>query len=134
MKSTSNSMSKKKRSAIGLAGLMIALMASLTLATPVSLHMRTSFSAQPQTRRYEFKGMVKSIDKTNRSATIQHEKIGDYMDAMTMPFAVKDDKALKEMEPGDQITGTLVVTQDGGVWLEKITIIAKAKKKSDTSA
>ena len=40
------------------------------------------------------------------------------MDAMTMPFAVKDDKALKEMEPGDQITGTLVVTQDGGVWLE----------------
>ncbi len=105
---------------IGFTGLMIVLLASLALAIPVSLHPSTPFNTPPpQTRRYDLKGLVKSLDKANSSATIQHEKIGDYMDAMTMPFAVKDDQALKEMEPGDQITGTLVVTKDGGVWARK---------------
>lgn len=110
---------------------MLALMASLAVAVPVSPSFITQ---QPQARRYEIKGIVKSLDKANHTATIQHEKIGDYMDAMTMPFAVKDDQAFKAMEPGDQITGTLVVTKDGGVWIEKITIMAKAQKQGDANA
>ncbi|HEY7181595.1 MAG TPA: copper-binding protein [Blastocatellia bacterium] len=78
-------------------------------------------------RRYELKGIVQSVDKAKKRATIKHEKVGDLMDAMTMPFLIKDEKALNEMEPGDQIKATLVTTSDGGMWLEKITIIAKAK-------
>lgn len=81
-----------------------------------------------QERRYELKGVVQSVDKAKQRATIKHEKVGDLMDAMTMPFLIKDEKALNEMEPGDQIKATLVTTRDGGQWLEKITIIAKAKK------
>lgn len=127
MNSASNSGAERKGLVIGLVGLLIALMASAVPAPP-------TFSAQqPPTRRYELKGIVTSVDQANRSITIQHEKIGDYMDAMTMPFAVKDDKALKEMEPGDQIMGTLVVTKDGGVWVEKITVVVKAKKKGDSN-
>lgn len=133
MKNTSHSTSEKKQFGMGFAGLMIVLMSSLTLALPVSLRSRASFSLQ-QTQRYELKGIIKAVDKANRRATIQHEKIGDYMDAMTMPFAVKDDKALKEMEPNDQIKGTLVVTKDGATWVEKITIVVKAKKQSDSNA
>src|SRR5262245_10171364 len=82
-----------------------------------------------QESRYELKGIVQSVDKAKKRATIKHEKVGDLMGAMTMPFFIKDDKALNEMEPGDQIKGTLVTTGDGGMWLEKITIIAKAKKE-----
>ena len=83
--------------------------------------------------RYELKGVIQSVDKAKKRATIKHDKVGDLMDAMTMPFIIKDEKALNEMEPGDQIKATLVTTSDGGMWLEKITIIAKAKKEK-TSA
>jgi len=86
-----------------------------------------------QESRYELKGVVQSVDKAKKRATIKHEKVGDLMDAMTMPFFIKDEKALNEMEPGDQIKGTLVTTGDGGMWLEKITIIAKARKGKDSA-
>jgi Cu/Ag efflux protein CusF len=82
-----------------------------------------------QENRYELKGIVQSVDKAKKRATIRHEKVGDLMGAMTMPFSIKDEKALNEMEPGDQIKGTLVTTGDGGMWLENITIIAKARKE-----
>jgi Cu/Ag efflux protein CusF len=87
-----------------------------------------------QERRYELKGFVQSVDKAKKLATIKHEKVGDLMDAMTMPFLIKDEKALNEMEPGDQIKATLVTTGDGGMWLEKITIIAKARKEKASTA
>jgi Cu/Ag efflux protein CusF len=87
-----------------------------------------------QERTYELKGIVQSVDKAKKRATIKHEKVGDLMDAMTMPFLIKDEKALNEMEPGDQIKGTLVTTSDGGMWLEKIAIIAKAKKEKASAA
>ncbi len=83
---------------------------------------------------YELKGVVQSVDKAKKRATIKHDKVGDLMDAMTMPFLIKDEKALNEMEPGDQIKATLVTTGDGGMWLEKITIIAKAKKEKTSTA
>jgi Cu/Ag efflux protein CusF len=82
-----------------------------------------------QESRYELKGIVQSVDKAKKRATIKHEKVGDLMGAMTMPFLIKDEKALNEMEPGDQIKATLITTSDGGQWLEKVTIIAKAKKE-----
>lgn len=82
-----------------------------------------------QEARYELRGVVKSVEKAKKRATIKHEKVGDLMDAMTMPFLIKDEKALEEMEPGDQIKATLVSTDDGRQWLEKITIIAKGGKQ-----
>jgi Cu/Ag efflux protein CusF len=87
-----------------------------------------------QERRYELKGFVQSVDKAKKRATIRHEKVGDLMDAMTMPFLIKDEKALNEIGPGDQIKGILVTTSDGGMWLEKITIIAKASKENASTA
>lgn len=76
------------------------------------------------TQRYELIGEVQSVDKAKKRATIKHEPVKGYMDAMTMPFLVKDEKSLEEMQPGDQIRATLVVTADGATWLEKITITA----------
>ena len=87
-----------------------------------------------QESRYELKGVVQSVDKAKKRATIKHEKVGDLMGAMTMPFLIKDEKALNEMEPGDQIKATLVTTGDGGMWLENITTIAKAKKEKTSTA
>ncbi|MBK9707366.1 MAG: copper-binding protein [Acidobacteria bacterium] len=82
-----------------------------------------------QAQRYEFKGVVVSVDRVKRRATIKHEKVEGLMDAMTMPFLVKDDKALEEMQPGDQIVAVLVSSDDGAQWLEKVVVVAKSQKE-----
>ena len=83
-----------------------------------------------QTQSYEMVGEVMTIDKAKKRATIKHEPIKGYMDAMTMPFLIKDEKALEELQPGDQIRATLVVTGDGATWVEKITITASRNPKT----
>jgi Cu/Ag efflux protein CusF len=107
---------EEKRRNVGAATLTLLLLSGLALAA----------SPPQKEKRYELRGVVKSVDGPNRSATIKHEKVGDYMGAMTMPFLIKDEKALKEMRPGDQIKATLVVTNDGGQWLENVVITSKA--------
>jgi Cu/Ag efflux protein CusF len=112
---------------IGFAGVALALLAMALPACSLSSGVSDSrFTQGRQERRYELKGVVKSVDRPNRSATIKHEKVGDYMGAMTMPFLIKDEKALKAMRPGDRIKATLVVTDDGGQWMENVAITSKA--------
>lgn len=74
-------------------------------------------------KRYPLTGKVISVNKTERTATIDHEAIPGYMDSMTMDFAVKNDSDLDRMKPGDRITGDLVVT-DASSWIE-ITAITQ---------
>jgi protein SCO1/2 len=77
--------------------------------------------AAPQGKRYELKGTIVSVDKPNQSATISHEEIKGYMEAMTMPYKLKDAWPLDVMKPGDQIQATLVVTDDSD-WLEDVVV------------
>jgi Cu/Ag efflux protein CusF len=126
---------------INIAGMALAMIALTLPAGSIAANTGSAggsgnshFLQGLQERRYELKGVVQSVDKAKKRATIKHEKVGDLMDAMTMPFTIKDEKALNEMEPGDQIMATLVTTSDGGQWLEKVTIIAKAKKEKTSNA
>lgn len=86
-----------------------------------------SCKSQPavQGKRYELKGTVVSVDKPNRSATIQHGEIKGYMEAMTMPYKLKDTWPLDVMKPGDSIQATLVVTDDDA-WLEDVVIMQQS--------
>ena len=78
-------------------------------------------------RRYEFKGVIRSVNKPQKTAVIRHEKVGDYMEPMTMPFWIRDEKALAQLEARDQIVATLVVTKKDGEWLENIFIVVKGR-------
>jgi protein SCO1/2 len=75
----------------------------------------------PQGKRYEFKGTVVSVDKAQQTATISHEEVKGYMDAMTMPFKIKDAWVFDVMEPGDHVQAALVVT-DTSAWLEEVVL------------
>ena len=81
-------------------------------------------------KRYDFKGKVVLVEKDKHSVTIAHEDIKDYMPAMTMPFAVKDDWAFDILVPGDQVSAVYVVdgTQS---WLEELVI---TKEKAETAS
>ncbi len=73
-------------------------------------------------KRYELKGKVLTVEKDKHLVTVSHEEIKDFMDAMTMPFTVRDEWVFNQVAPGDQITATLVV--DGTEsWLENVVII-----------
>src|SRR2546430_17555125 len=60
-------------------------------------------------KRYPIEGKIIAVNKTDRTATINHKDIPGYMPGMTMEFKIKNDTHLEIMKPGDQIPGTLVV-------------------------
>jgi len=52
---------------------------------------------------YEARGLVLRVDPASSTVTVSHDAIIGYMDAMVMPFAVKERRALEDVRPGDVI-------------------------------
>lgn len=77
----------------------------------------------PDARTFFVKGIVKQLRTNGTTVVIQHEAIPDYMEAMTMPFEVKDPKELANLKPGDQVVFRMVVTSDDG-WIDQVTRVA----------
>src|SRR5947209_6122527 len=72
---------------------------------------------EEQARRYQLKGTIISVDQPHKQVVIAHEAIAGLMEAMTMPYTLKDDSAFAVMRPGDKIQATLAVTTNRS-WLE----------------
>jgi len=72
-------------------------------------------------QRYELKGKVIQVDKKGLTVTISHEAIRGYMEAMTMPFKLKDERLLKDLAEGDSVQATLVVAGLRS-WLEDVVV------------
>ena len=70
-------------------------------------------------QRYEAVGVVVSFMAERKFVNIRHETIEGFMNAMTMPFEVKDTTLLHGIEEGDSITFRFTVA-DGIDALEKI--------------
>ena len=68
---------------------------------------------------FQVKGVVREVLPDRKRVKIEHEKIPDYMDAMTMTFDVKDAKELAGLTPGDEVTFRMVVAEKDG-WVEQI--------------
>src|SRR5438270_664131 len=83
-------------------------------------------------QRYELKGKVVAVDRAKGELTIDHEEIVGYMPAMTMPYALRDDDALKVVDVGDRVQATLVVTDDG-YWLENPFITKRQTDATDST-
>ncbi len=83
-------------------------------------------TASAEARRYKLEGKVISVDRANKKAEIEHEKVEDFMDAMTMKFPIRADWVWDELKPGAEIKADLVVdeTAKEPYWLENIGIIA----------
>ena len=61
---------------------------------------------------YPLTGVVRKIDRASGVVMIQHDEIPGYMTKMTMPFNLKNESVLEELEPGDQVVGSLVVNDE----------------------
>lgn len=81
----------------------------------------SGYQASASARRFPIAGVVRGSDATANQVTVAHEDIPGLMDAMTMTFAVKEPWVAKVANPGDRLTGTLVV--DGTrSWIEGTSV------------
>jgi protein SCO1/2 len=78
------------------------------------------------------KGVVKQVNAPDEIILIQHEAISNYMSAMTMPFKVKDTKALAGLQAGDEISFRLHVTETES-WVDQFTKIGTVSLKENKS-
>jgi protein SCO1 len=86
-------------------------------------------SAASSFKVYQLRGKVVSTNPATSEATLNHEAIPGFMDAMTMPYKLKDPNILSELHPGDTITADLLVSQnpDADMLLDHIVVVAQAK-------
>lgn len=86
----------------------------------------TQTSESANAKRYPFKGKIVSVDKANKKASIEHEKIEGFMDAMTMDFPIKDNWVWEDLTPGSEIRAELVYDKNAKspYYLEKLAIVA----------
>lgn len=84
-------------------------------------------TASSDAKRYELKGVVLAVDRANKKATIKHEEIPDYMEAMTMDLPIREDWVWDDLTENSEIRAELVVDDaKGEYWLEKIAIVASS--------
>jgi protein SCO1/2 len=83
----------------------------------------------PAFKTYHLRGKVVSTNPATGEVTLNHEAIPGFMDAMTMPYKLKDTSILSELHPGDTITADVLVSQnaDADVLLDHIVVIAQGK-------
>ena len=77
----------------------------------------TALPANPQI--FQVRGVVLEVLPREKSVTIKHEEVPDYMPAMTMPFDVRDTNELAGIEAGDPVTFRLLVTATEG-WIDRL--------------
>ena len=78
---------------------------------------------------YHLRGKVVGTNPATGEVTLNHEAIPGFMDAMTMPYKLKDPTILSELHPGDTITADVLVSQnpDADVLLDHIVVVAQAR-------
>jgi protein SCO1 len=86
-------------------------------------------SAESSVKTYKLRGKVVSTNAAAGEVTLDHEAIPGFMEAMTMPYKLKDGNVLSELHPGDMITADLVLSQQSGrdSLLDHIVVVGQAK-------
>jgi len=80
-------------------------------------------------KTYKLRGKVLSTNEKTGEATLQHDAIPEFMEAMTMPYKLKDPSVLSELHPGDLITADIEVSDDANMdtVLDHIVVIGQGK-------
>jgi len=78
---------------------------------------------------YHLRGKVVSTDAAHGIVVLDHEAIPGFMDAMTMPYQLKDPSIVSELHAGDVITADVLVSKDTAetVLLDHIVVVAQAR-------
>jgi protein SCO1/2 len=109
---------------------------ALTLLAVVALAGRHSGSkASPQksasqpVKVYKLRGKVIATDAAKGEVTLDQAAIPGYMEAMTMPYKLKDASRLGELHPGDRITADVLVAPapNADPLLDHLVVVAQVR-------
>ena len=109
-----------------------AVLSSWLISTCVNSAAESLTSSNPgeaNLRSFAARGVVKQLKADDGTILLNHEAISNYMDAMTMPFKVKEPKELTDLRPGDQVSFRLSVT-DAESWIDQVAKITAATPRS----
>ncbi|MFY9940370.1 MAG: SCO family protein [Silvibacterium sp.] len=103
--------------------LALAICVGFTACNRSSTQARaTPASAKP----YHIRGVVVSTDAASSRVTLDTEAVPGYMDAMIMPYTLKNAGIISELHPGDTITADLFTSNANSI-LDNIVIVGQAK-------
>jgi len=90
---------------------------------------KVDVSAGAGVKVYKLRGKVISTNTAKTEVTLDHQAIPGFMDAMTMPYKVKDANILTELHPGDVLTADVLVSQDpnADTLLDHIVVVAEGR-------
>jgi Cu/Ag efflux protein CusF len=94
----------------------------LVALTAIALISCSDKSAQRPERTCEVRGEVIRLDAQVRTASIKHQQICDWMEAMTMEFPVRAPKDFEVLKPGLEITATVHIG-DPEYWLSDVHVV-----------
>jgi protein SCO1/2 len=92
------------------------------LCLPLILVLACSAFADPAAsdiKSYPATGVVEKIAPDRHTATIHNQDIPGYMMEMTMDFPLQNTNELKGISPGDQVTFTVIVSQNNA-WIQDL--------------
>ncbi len=89
----------------------------------------TQTSVDQNVKVYHLRGKVISTDARHGIVVLDHEAIPGFMDAMTMPYQLKDPSIASDLHPGDMITADVLVSKSAEetVVLDHIVVMAQGK-------
>ncbi len=114
----------------GLSGLrLLCLIASLgLLGTLAILYGRSRSGSGSSTtspiQTYQVRGTIQKLEPEQKMVVISHQAIPSYMDAMTMPFKLRDSEEMNGLLPGDQISFRLSITATES-WIDGIVKLGR---------
>jgi protein SCO1/2 len=100
--------------------------AVLILSLGRSISFSTVAAENAGITNYTARGVVEGIKQDEHRLVIKHEKIPNFMDAMTMPFNVKNPADLSKFTIGEKIRFQLHVTEEES-WIDHIEPLAKTQ-------
>lgn len=95
------------------------------LAIALAIALTGCGAAKDQPKHYAVQGEIKALDPATKMATIAHDKIGDWMGAMTMEYAVQPDAEFQKLHVGDKIQATMVVESDVKYYVTDVKVSPK---------
>jgi len=106
--------------AVLLIGALTAVSGCHTASTPATA------SENNGVKQYHVRGVVVSTNPSTGEVTLDTEAIPGFMEAMTMPYTLRNASITSELHPGDTITATLSASSTSDI-LDQIVIVGQAK-------
>ena len=75
--------------------------------------------------KYAATGLVLKVDPAASTVTVSHDEVSGLMDAMVMPFTVKDRSPLSGIRPGDRVKFRLVVDK-ASTHIDRLRLLSAA--------